>query len=392
MTLPKGYGISTTSAGFRNPMRHDVGLIVSDRPAAAAAVFTTNAFPAAPVLACREVLAGGGPVRGVLVNSGQANACTGDEGLRNCWAVLDMAARAVGIPAGEMLPMSTGVIGEHLRMELWEKAMPALAAGLGSGTAESFARAMMTTDAFPKFLEREVRLSGGVARLSAMAKGAGMICPNMATMLSVALCDAEVEPEAWREMFRAAADRTFNRVTVDGDTSTNDTALGLTNGASGVVARGEDLKALAAALEDVLGSLAYMLVRDGEGAAKVMDIRVRGAVDDADAEKTARTVGHSQLVKTAMYGRDANWGRIVAAVGRSGARFAPEDVRVALCGVELFRDGRPVPGDHDAALREPLAGTDVLVEITLGAGPGEYRLLASDLSHDYVTCNAEYRT
>jgi len=219
-----------------------------------------------------------------------------------------------------------------------------------------------------------------------------MIRPNMATMLSVVLCDAAVTPEAWQRLVLDAVDRTFNRVTVDGDTSTNDTVFGLANGASGVTVEGEDLAKLGEALTDVLARLAYMLVQDGEGATKVMRVKVSGAVDDAEAEAVARTVGHSQLVKTAMYGRDANWGRIVAAVGRSGASFKAEDVVVTLCGVELFRTGQPTDLDFDTLLREPLKGRDVTVDIELGAGTGHYELLASDLTHDYVNCNADYRS
>ncbi len=378
--IPKGFRLGTAGAGFRRPGRDDLGLIISDQPAVAAGVFTTNAFKAAPVQIAQETLRRGPMVQGVLVNSGQANACTGEEGLRNCRATLDMVGRAAGVDPWALLPMSTGVIGDQLKMDLWEKAVPALVNSLGGRDAETFTRAMMTTDAFPKFVERSVTLSGGMVRLVGMAKGAGMICPNMATMLSVVLCDARVSVNAWQDMFRIAVARTFNRVTVDGDTSTNDTVLGLANGASGVDALGAD----AALLEETLEA--------GEGATKVLHIRVIGAADVADAEKVARTVGHSQLVKTAMYGRDANWGRIVAAVGRSGARFRSDDVQVRLCGVELFRDGRPVPGNHDAKLAEPLKQRDLDVEIRLGTGEGEYTLLASDLSHDYVTCNADYRT
>ncbi len=391
-TLPKGYRLGTAAAGFRKAGRDDLALLVSDRPAVAAGVFTTNAFKAAPVLVCMETLAERESVRAVLVNSGQANACTGDEGLARCRKTLDMTAAAAGLDAGDILPMSTGVIGDQLRMDLWEKAVPSLADALGTADAERFTRAIMTTDAFPKFASRELALPGGTVRLCCSAKGAGMICPNMATMLCVSYCDADVEPAVWRALFRRAADTTFNRVSVDGDTSTNDTLLGLANGASGVRMGAAELPLLEEALRDLLGRVAYMLVQDGEGATKVLHIRVRGARDAADAERVARTVGHSQLVKTAMFGRDPNWGRIVAAVGRSGADFRPEDVGVHLCGVELFRRGRPTGVDVDALLREPLDRRDVRIDIYLGAGDGEYLLLASDLGHDYVTCNADYRT
>lgn len=389
---PKGFRFATVSAGFRKEARPDLALIVSDTPAAAAGVFTTNRFQAAPVVVARENLAARPEARAVVINSGQANACTGDEGLANCRATLDMVASACGIEASGVLPASTGVIGAQMPMDKWREAAPRLAAALGQHTHHDFAKAIMTTDAFPKVAERELAVGGITVRLVGMAKGAGMICPNMATMLSVVLCDAAVSPADWQALFATAVDRTFNRVTVDGDTSTNDTVFGLANGASGAAVQGEDLARLGEALTDVLGQLAYMLVQDGEGATKVLRVRVTGAATGTEAETVARTVGHSQLVKTAMYGRDANWGRIVAAVGRSGATFRAEDVVVTLCGVELFRDGQPTAIDFDTLLREPLKGRDVTIDIELGAGSGAYELLASDLTHDYVSCNADYRS
>ena len=393
MSAPKGFRFAVARAGFRKENRPDTALLVSDMPAVAAGVFTLNRFPAAPVLVGRERLAAASTARAVLINSGQANACTGDEGLKNCRITQELVAKAAGLEPGDILPASTGVIGAQLKMDLWEKVAPDLAANLGQATAEDFSRAIMTTDAFNKISHREVTLSGGVVRLVGMAKGAGMICPNMATMLSVVLCDADVEVSAWRTMLREAVGLTFNRVTVDGDTSTNDTLYGLANGASGVSAvSAPDSEALFAALTSVLGDLAYMLVQDGEGASKVARIRVVGAVSDADAERVARTVGHSQLVKTALYGRDANWGRIVAAVGRSGADFEPDDVRVTLCGVELFRNGQPTDLDFDALLKEPLQQRDLPIDIVLGSGSGSYTLLASDLGHEYVNVNADYRS
>ena len=334
-----------------------------------------------------------GTARAVLANSGQANACTGEEGLDNCRATQEMAAEATGLEAQEILPISTGVVGAHLKMDLWRKAVPALAQSLGSRDAEGFTRAFMTTDAFPKFAMREVTLSGGTVRLTVMAKGAGMICPNMATMLCVALTDAAVEREPWQAMFGRAVDKTFNRVSVDGDTSTNDTILGLANGASGVAARDEaDLALLEEALTAILGTVSHMLVMDGEGASKVIHISVRGARNDADAELVARSVGHSQLVKTAIYGGDANWGRIVTAVGYSGASFDPAKVGLHLCGVERFRLGRPVNDDQEEKLAELLKAKDIAVDINLGDGPGSYTFQASDLGHEYVTLNSDYRS
>jgi len=391
-TLPKGYRLATFKAGFRKGERDDLALLVSDAPAALAGVFTTNIFKAAPVLVGMETVQTRRHARAVLVNAGRANACTGDEGIAKCRATLDMAAKATGLQAHEILPMSTGVIGEQLRLELWEKAVPPLAQKLGTADLETFARAIMTTDAFPKFAARELKLAGGTVRLCGAAKGAGMICPNMATMLAVLFCDAAVDTERWRGMFRRAADLTFNRVSVDGDTSTNDTLIGLANGASGVSIREDEFPLLEDAVRDLLDKISYMLVQDGEGATKVMHIRVRGAASPEDAQLAARAVGHSPLVKTAMFGRDPNWGRIAAAAGRSGASFTAENVNIWLCGVQLLKNGQPTGVDVDAVLTGPLDQRDIPIEIDLGAGDAEYLFLASDLGHDYVSCNADYRS
>ncbi len=390
--LPRGFSVGTAAAGFRKAGRDDLGLIVSDRPAVSAGLFTTNMFKAAPVLVCQQALARRPAMRAIVANSGQANACTGSMGLKNCRETLKMVGAATGLAPEDILPLSTGVIGDQLKMDLWQNAVPELCKTLGSRNAEDFTRAFMTTDSFPKFLSRDVRLSGGSVRLTGMAKGAGMICPNMATMLAVVLTDAKVDATQWQEMFQRAVDATFNRVSVDGDTSTNDTILGLANGAAEVTLSEEDMLPFEAALTGLLGEVSYMLVRDGEGATKVIHITVKGARNTHDAEKVARTVGHSQLVKTAMYGRDANWGRIVAAVGRSGALFEPDDVCVSLCGVEVFAQGQPLAPDFDDVLKEPLQKTDIYVDIVLGAGTGEYMFKASDLTHDYVSLNAEYRS
>lgn len=391
--LPSGFRLSVAAAGFKKPGRPDLALAFSDTPAVAAGVFTTNLFKAAPVRVGQDILGAGRKVRAAVINTGQANACTGEEGLANCLLTQELVATATGVLPNEILPASTGVIGAQLRMDAWRKAVPLLRDNLGKASLAEFAAAIMTTDAFPKYSGCRVRLAQGTVTLAAAAKGAGMICPNMATMLSVVLCDAAVPPEDWRELFARLARRTFNRVTVDGDTSTNDTLYGLANGASGVrLTNNEDWRALERNLEAILANLAYMLVQDGEGATKVMRIRVTGAQNDAQAEQVARTVGHSQLVKTAMYGKDANWGRIVTAVGRSGVPLDPSLVLVSLCGVEVFKNERPTPLDFDALLKEPLGKRDVPVEISLGDGPGEYTLLASDLTHEYVSINADYRS
>ena len=391
--LPKGFLVGAEACAFKKPGRDDLGLILSDRPCVLAAMFTQNRFCAAPVTICRGILSEYGTARAVVANSGQANACTGEEGLENARECQRMVAEAAGIEAREVLPISTGVIGTQLKMDAWRRGVPALVKSLGTRDAEGFTRAFMTTDAFPKFAMRELAMAGGTVRLTVMAKGAGMICPNMATMLCVCLTDAAVERAAWQAMFGRAVEKTFNRVSVDGDTSTNDTILGLSNGASGVRAETEaDLETLEGALTDILATVSHMLVMDGEGAGKVIHIAVTGARDDDTARIVARSVGNSQLVKTAIYGGDANWGRIITAVGYSGADFDPQEVALVLAGIERFRDGRPVNDDREDELAELLKAKDVDVEIRLGHGPGSYTLQTSDLGHEYVSLNADYRS
>jgi len=392
IATPKGFRLAVVSVGFKKPGRTDLALAVSDFPASSAGVFTTNLFKAAPVIVGQDALRQKETARAILINAGQANACTGSKGMDNCKASMTLVGAAAKVEPSDILPASTGVIGAQFNMALWEKAAPEVAAKLGTASIEDFAAAIMTTDAFPKYAGEVLELGGGSVILAGVAKGAGMICPNMATMLSMVLCDAAVEPAQWRAMFRRAVEMTFNRATVDGDTSTNDTLYGLANGASGVKAAGKDLEILEAALTRVLADLAYKLVQDGEGATKVMHISVTGAASDKDADLAARAVGHSPLVKTAMYGKDANWGRIVCALGRSGAAFNPDEVDVTLCGVDLFKNGQPTDLDFDALLKEPLEQRDLSIDISLGAGPGKYTLLASDLTHEYISINADYRS
>lgn len=393
MTIPSGFQFSTAQCGFKRPGRSDLGLVVSTVPAKAAGVFTTNRFQAAPVLVARENLVKkGAGIRAIVVNSGQANACTGQMGVDNCRATLEMLS-ALGLEPSSILPASTGVIGDQLKMDLWEKGVPALRDNLGRVGLVDMARAIMTTDTFPKLAAREVELSSGTVRLAGFCKGAGMICPNMATMLGFILCDAGVEREWWQAALVRCVDKSFNAITVDGDTSTNDCVFGLAGGASGVrVADEETAQALYDAVVEVCQSLAYMVVQDAEGGTKVMRITVGGAVDDAQAELAVRAVGHSPLVKTALYGKDANWGRIAAALGRSGAEFDPAAVTIAIGGVVIFEHGRPVDLDIDALMAPVLRRQDVDIDVTLGDGPGGAVLLASDLTHEYVSINADYRS
>ncbi|MFW5488204.1 MAG: bifunctional glutamate N-acetyltransferase/amino-acid acetyltransferase ArgJ [Desulfovibrio sp.] len=390
--VPRGFCFAAAGAGFKKPGRLDLGVIVSEVPASAAGVFTTNKFQAAPVLVCIDSLQRGGQFRALMANSGQANACTGGEGLARCRESLILVGDALGLKASEILPTSTGVIGQQFDMHKWRAAMPELGESLTTAGPVEFARAIMTTDNVPKLSWRVIDVDGGEVRILGMAKGAGMISPNMATLLGFVTCDAEVDPAWWQQALRRAVDVSFNRVTVDGDTSTNDTILALANGQSGARPQGAELDALEKALTEVCQDLAYMIVEDAEGGTKVARIRVSGAVDQAQAEMVARTIGNSPLVKTALFGCDPNWGRIVAALGRSGAEFEPDHVTMRIGGVVIFTDGAPVQGDMDGLLALTMKRAEIPIDIELAAGDGAYELLASDLTHEYISINADYRT
>lgn len=393
--VPKGFSFATASAAFKYTTgRDDLALVVSDSPAAAAGVFTQNLFQAAPVTVAKaQLAASGGHARAILINAGQANACTGAAGIADCRETLSLVAKATDLSPEEILPASTGVIGARLKMDKWKAVIPTLAENLGQTPAMAAAKAIMTTDSFPKIAWGTLTTESGEVRVLGMAKGAGMIAPNMATMIGVLLCDAKVGSLWWQEAVAAAADRSFNSVTVDGDTSTNDCVLGLANGASEVVIdSAEGRQALLAVMAEVCQTLAAMLVQDAEGGTKVLRIKVTGAASPAEAELAARAVGNSPLVKTAFFGRDANWGRIVCAIGRSGAVFDPEDVAVRIGGVPVFENGMPVADDLDALLAPHMRRGEIPVDIELGAGPGRYLLLASDLTYDYIKINADYRT
>ncbi|QLA20996.1 bifunctional glutamate N-acetyltransferase/amino-acid acetyltransferase ArgJ [Desulfolutivibrio sulfoxidireducens] len=392
--VPKGFSFSAIDAGFKYSGRDDLMLIVSETEAAATGVFTQNAFQAAPVLVAKANLAkAGGRGRAILVNAGQANACTGEDGMAACRQTLKLVAESLGMAPREVLPASTGVIGARMDMEKWAAAVPRLVDGLGQAGPSQAARAIMTTDTFPKLAWSSLSTASGEVRVLGMAKGSGMIAPNMATMIGVLLCDADVGSLWWHEAVAACADKSFNSVTVDGDTSTNDCVLALANGASRVkIDSAEGRQDLLSVMMEVCQTLAYMIVQDAEGGTKIIRIKVKGAKDHAQAELAARAVGHSPLVKTAMFGEDANWGRIVCAIGRSGAEFDPGEVSVAVGGVPVFSRGMPSGGDLDGLLAPHMRRGEIPVDIELGDGPGRYVLLASDLSYDYVKINADYRS
>jgi glutamate N-acetyltransferase/amino-acid N-acetyltransferase len=391
ITIPAGFRFAVAQCGFKRPGRPDLAVVVSDTPAVAAGVFTTNRFQAAPILVAREILtANRESIRAVVINSGQANACTGRQGVENCRKTLELLL-TLGLRPEEILPASTGVIGDQLKMDLWEKGVAALRENLGQAGLVDMARAIMTTDSFPKTASRSLHLKNGTINLAGFCKGAGMISPDMATMLGFILCDAVVDLDWWQAALTRCVDKSFNAITVDGDTSTNDCVFALANGA-GIRVEAADLPALEAALCEVCQDLAYMIVQDAEGGTKVMRIRVMGAATVEDAELAARAVGNSPLVKTALYGRDPNWGRIVAALGRSGAVFTPEKVTVRIADMTIFENGTPVDEDWDALLASALRRDLVHLEVNLGAGSHETVLMASDLTEEYVKINAEYRT
>jgi len=392
MNTPKGYRFAAIEGNLKYSGRLDLALLVSDVPCSAAGTFTTNKFQAAPVVVAKDLVAHFNAVQAIMINAGSANACTGEEGLANCKRTLEIVGKSLGLAANAILPASTGVIGLQFDMEKWEAAAPALADALGNHDGDDFAKAIMTTDTFPKTASRSIVIEGKDFVIAGMAKGAGMICPNMATMLGTLLTDASVDPETWKRIVKNAVSASFNCVTVDSDTSTNDCVLALANGASNAAVTPDVEKEFQQAVTAIMRELAYQLVQDGEGATKVMQIVVSGAKSNGEADLVARTVGHSPLVKTAIYGKDANWGRIIAAIGRSGADFEANDVELSMCGIKLFANGQPTNTDFDTLLEPYLEKCDILIDIRIGNGDGKAGLFASELTHEYISINADYRS
>jgi len=394
-SLPRGYRVAGTHAGLkRNPTREDIALIVSDRPATAAGVYTTNLVCAAPVVFDRARTPGEG-FRAVAVNSGNANACTGTRGLADAERMAACAGELVGAPPGSVLVLSTGIIGEFLPLAKIEAGLGAVAAKLGddADAVVSAARGMMTTDTRPKLSGSTFVADGTTCTLFGMAKGAAMVGPRLATMLGVVLTDAALAPDDAQRLLGASAERTFNCVSVDGHTSTNDTVLLLANGAAGAPRlRGKGLEAFAAALHDACETLAREIADDGEGATHVLRIEVSGCRTRDDARTIARTIADSPLVKTAICGADPNWGRIVSAAGYSGVRFEPERMVLRLNGTLLFRDGAPVAFDGDAVSDSIKGSRETLIELEMGGGSEAIRFYSSDLTAEYVHLNADYHT
>jgi len=390
----RGFRFSAVEAAVKKPGRLDLALILSEVPAAVAAVFTTNRVKAAPVLLSMQHAAGGA-VRALVVNSGNANACTGAQGMADAAETARLVAVGCGIPENTVLVASTGVIGKQLPMERIRAAIPALVNAAASRSMEEVARAIMTTDTFPKLESRQAEAGGKCYSIAGVAKGSGMIMPNMATMLSFLVTDAAVDRVFLDKAFRRAVDSSFNIITVDGDTSTNDMASIMANGMAGNAPIREGSPEAAVfenLLSGILLSLAKQIVLDGEGATKLVEIHVRGAVNEADAKRAAMAVANSLLVKTAFFGQDANWGRILAAVGYSGAEIDQDRACLSFDDVLMVRDGIFVGGDAEARGTEILKKREFSVTIDLKLGDGNAVVFTSDLSHDYVTINADYRT
>jgi glutamate N-acetyltransferase/amino-acid N-acetyltransferase len=392
---PKGFRFAGVRAGIkRDKTREDVSLIVSDVPATAAGVYTTNLVYAAPVTWDRSLTPGRG-FRAVAINSGNANACTGQRGLDDARAMAAAAAAEIGADERSVLVLSTGIIGEFLPRDTVAAGLRQAAIALGSDESSvvNAARGMMTTDTRPKLSGSTFTSDGTTATLLGLAKGAAMIGPRLATMLGVVLTDAAVDPADAQRLLREAAEETFNCVSVDGHTSTNDTVLLLANGAAGgKTLAGAGLDAFAEALHAACEALAREIADDGEGATHVLRIEVTGCVSRDAARQIARSIGDSPLVKTAVHGADPNWGRIVSAAGYSGIAFDPQRLVLHVNGTLLFRDGAPVTFDADAVSASIKGSRETLIEVDIQSGPGRIRFYSSDLTAEYVHLNADYHT
>lgn len=403
ITAPKGYRAAGMAAGLKPSGLPDLALIVSDVEAIAAGVFTTSQVRAACVDYCRERLQAKQIARAILCNAGQANAATGTLGWEDALDSAQSLSQILNFPAESILLASTGVIGQRIKMDALKAALPQLVASLAEDGSDAAAKAIITTDLVPKSIALETTFHDRPVRIGGIAKGSGMIHPNMATMLAFVTCDAAVSPHLWQQMLSRAADRSFNQITVDGDTSTNDSLFALANGESrtpAITEPGVDADKLEAMLTEVCIYLAKAIARDGEGATCLLEVQVAGATDDAAARKIARTIAGSSLVKSAIFGRDPNWGRIAGAAGRAGVAFDQNDLQIKLGDFLMMQNGQPQPFDRVAAnayLKKAAEGAylkedTVLISVSVGHGTGTGTAWGCDLSYDYVKINAEYTT
>ncbi|MDD5153437.1 MAG: bifunctional glutamate N-acetyltransferase/amino-acid acetyltransferase ArgJ [Desulfovibrionales bacterium] len=391
----KGFLFSATGASIKKPGRLDVGLIYAEKPAVAAGVFTRNRVKAAPVIISRERLRRGA-AQAILVNSGNANACTGEQGLEDARESARVLAKHLEIKEKLALVASTGVIGQFLPMERIKGAIPRLAQSLAPNRLAEVSRAILTTDKMPKTAFREGNIDGVPIRMAAIAKGAGMIMPQMATMLCFVMTDVAIRADALRASLHRAVSLSFNRITVDGDMSTNDSVIILASGEANNKRIDIDDSAGRSVFEKLLGQLlidlARMIVRDGEGATKLVEVRVTGAGTVGEARKAAYAVANSSLVKTALFGEDANWGRIMAALGRSGVPMDPGRVSVAINTFPLVKNGLGCGPEAEMAATGAMRQEEFILHIDLDRGPCDFNVWTCDLSEDYVRINASYRS
>ena len=388
----KGFKASGIAAGIKKNGKPDLGLIVSETPATVAGVFTTNRVKAAPVLLDQERIRSG-QCLAVIVNSGNANCCNGDDGMLKAREMTSLVARDLDISEDMVLVSSTGVIGEPLPIEKIKDGIPHLVAGLKTDGWVDFARAIMTTDTIPKLVVKEGEIYGKPFTVIGTVKGAGMIAPNMATMLCYICTDAGIHAKTLQQVLKLTADRSFNRITIDGDMSTNDTLIMMANGLSGVYPDDEaSLQYFQNLLEQVCVELAGMLVKDGEGVTKLVDVVVRGALSSEDALAVAKTVANSNLVKTAFFGEDANWGRIIGAVGRAGIYVDPNKIDILFDDVMMVQNGVGCGKQMESMATVILKNEEFRVTIDLNMGDGEASMMTCDFSIDYVKINADYRS
>jgi glutamate N-acetyltransferase/amino-acid N-acetyltransferase len=390
-TIPNGFRFAGVHCGIKRASdAEDIALIVADQPCVAAGVYTKNQVVAAPVTLDRQRTPGQN-IRAVIVNSGNANACTGDEGMRNAKRMAAATAKAIGAAEEQILVMSTGIIGEQLQIDKIETGIRSSVAKLGRGE-ENFlmaARGFITTDTKIKTAFRTIESLG--IEIAGIAKGSGMIGPNMATMLSTILTNAAISPDAAQRLLSQSVEKSFNSINVDGHTSTNDTVLLLASG-KGITLAGPDLDAFRDELQAVCIDLAKQIVQDGEGATHLVEISITGAASNSDARTIAEAIANSPLVKTAIAGNDPNWGRIVSAAGYAGPKIDIAQTQLTLNQVRLFQRGTPVPFDAVAVSASMKDNRDVFIDLSVGAGDGNTRFWTCDLTHEYVTINAEYHT
>lgn len=388
----QGFKFAGVAAGLKKSGKQDVGLIIADKPCTAAGLFTNNAVKAAPVLVSAEYLQKGA-CQAIIVNAGNANCCTGEAGMQNAKRTTEFVGKALGLAAEQVAVSSTGVIGLPLPVEKIEAVTSKLIAEAKEDAVWDFAAAIMTTDTVPKVITRKGSLNGREFTIMGVAKGAGMIRPDMATMLSYIVTDAEIDAASLKKLLKIAADQSYNTITIDGDTSTNDTLIALANGLSGVkIADEAGLQAFGKTLNEVCLALARWMVKDGEGVTKVVNILVENAADDADAFKIADTISQSNLVKTAFFGEDANWGRILAAAGRAHAVIDPYKTDIYIGAVKMVENGVGQGKEAEAEATKVLKTPEFTVTVDLKLGQGRCELITCDFSIDYVKINADYRS